>query len=233
MDSNSRNSAYRILLTEDADRIFLVPQDIELPPGQDVMQDLEQQQLHVDITALAQYECDRETASKQLNNTWTAALEAAKSSWQRLFSFTQMTSGEAAVESIKTQLQQGIGSIGPEAQEIFNFSQEMVQSISKAAESNANLEEGEQKEQFIKLFSQVPQVMEQFTQENLEEAFKDPDRWADSLYQQMFHDMDRGKLGQRQERLKSEIQESIARGLRKAGMEPSIDRGKNIGTDSS
>ncbi|MCW5599985.1 hypothetical protein [Nitrosomonas sp.] len=191
--------------------------------GLDPIYDLQETRKLVSLDTIAPYECSQEDAKTHLQNLWETSLESAKQSWLNLYTFSQKTGQEIDIAELRDQFKQGLQMAGPQAQEIFEASQSLVESITSAANNPANLSESDQKDLFKRVFSQLPQLLDQFSEANLEAAAQDPDVWADKLYQQVFGELDKKKHAERQQRLSDEIRESIAEGLRSVGMTPSID----------
>ena len=209
--------------TQDLQRLFLIPTREILLPGLDEIYNLQEKRKLVSLETLSQYSCSQEEAKKHLQNAWKTSLEFTKQAWLNLYTFSQKTGQEINIAELSEQFKQGLQMAGSQAQEIFETSQSLVESITTAANNQENLSETDQKDLFKRVLSQLPQLLDQLSEADLEAAAQDPDAWADRLYQQVFGELDQKKHKQRNQRLTDEVRESIAEGLRSVGMTPSSD----------
>ena len=218
-----KHSSCHLWLTADFRRFFLIPDHTILMSGLDPIYDLQETRKLVSLDTIAPYECSQEDAQSHLQNLWKNSLESTKQAWLNLYTFSQKTDQAINIAELSEQFKQGLQMAGPQAQEIFEASQSLVESITSAANNPENLSESDQKELFKRVFSQLPQLLDQFSETNLEAAAQDPDAWADKLYQQVFAELDQKKHARRKQKLADEIRDSIAEGLRSVGMKPSVD----------
>jgi hypothetical protein len=220
-------SMKHLWFSQDKDAYFLIPCRAVLIPGLDVIQNFREDKKFVSLEALAQYGCTAEKAKQHLYAVWQATLAATKQAWLELYAFSQQSSEEIDMSELGRQFQDGLQAAGPQAQEIFSASRDFVESVVNAAQApQESLSEAEQKDVFKHVFSQLPQLLEQFDRVSLEAATQDPETWAENLYNKVFEKVDREKLARRKEVLAVDIKKSIAQGMRSAGITPSMDRGK-------
>ena len=223
----NKGISFHLWLTQDFKQFFLIPNHTILMSGLDPIYDLQENQKLVSLEAISSYECSQEDAQAHLQALWKTSLESTKQAWIDLYTFSQKTGKEINIAELSEQFKQGLQISSPQTQEIFNTSQALVESITAAANNQENISEAEQKALFKRVFSQLPQLLDQFSKANLEAAARDPDVWADNLYQQVFGELDKKKHEQRNQRIADEVRESIAEGLRAVGITPSIDFDKD------
>ncbi|MEM9214093.1 MAG: hypothetical protein AAGD25_07065 [Cyanobacteria bacterium P01_F01_bin.150] len=192
-------------------------------PGLEPIHDFQNKRKLVSFEEISSYECSQEEAQAHLQTLWKGSLESTKQAWLNLYTFSQKTGQEINIAELSNHFKEGLQMAGPQVQEIFDMSQAFVESITTAVDSQENLSEVDQKDLFKRVFSQLPQLLDQFSEANLEAAAQDPDAWADNLYQRVFGEFDKKKHEQRNQRLADEVRESIAEGLRSVGMTPSSD----------
>lgn len=73
----------------------------------------------------------------------------------------------------------------------------------------------------------MPGLGELLGEEELNKAAADPDAWAKTLQEQFITPAEKAKLKEKEDKLAKEIRESIAEGLRKAGVKPAEDFDKD------
>lgn len=220
MNKDTRNYLW---FTRDLEHLFLIPDRVVFMPGMNAINNLKDELKLVSLDALASYKCSRNEAKQHLCAAWQESLESTKQAWLDLYAFSQLIGQSIDLGELGKQFQEGLQMAGPQAQEIFSASQGFVESVVGAAQTQETLSEAEHKEVFKHVFSQLPQLIDQFSEDNLEAAAQDPDAWADKLYRRVFDEADKEKFAKRKEELANDIRNSIAKGLRSAGMKPSTD----------
>ncbi len=224
-----REIASNLWFTRDFERIFLIPSRTVVMPGMDAIYDLQENQKLVDLDTLSSCECSRDEAKDYLQSQWQSALASTKQAWLDLYTFSQKTGAGIDLDEFGKQFQQGLQMAGPQAQEIFDASRAFVESVNSAAQTQDDTSDGDQKALFKQVFSQLPQLLDQFSDANIEAAAEDPEAWADKLYHSVFAKLDKEKVEKRKRDLAKSVRASIAKGLRSAGMEPLADWDKKPG----
>jgi hypothetical protein len=192
-------------------------------PGLEPIYDLQENQRLVALDALAAFACSPDAAREHLYAEWQDSLEATKQAWLALHSFSERSGQTLDLAGMSKQFQEGLEMAGAQAQEAFAAGQALVESMVATAQNTGSLPESEQKALFKRVFAQLPQLLEQFSDAGLEQAAEDPDAWANKLYQQVFGETEQRKRDQRRQNLANEIRASIAERLRAAGIKPSTD----------
>lgn len=214
-----------IWFTRDLQHVFLIPERAVLIPGMDEIHDMRDNRRLVSVTDLSAYTCSREAAKEHLYAAWQMSLNATKQAWLDLYGFSQQTGEAIDTDELGRQFKEGLEMAGPQAQEIFSAGQGIVESVMEAAQSEHTRPQSEQKELFKHVFSQLPALLDQFSEDKLDAAAQDPDVWAEQLYRMVFEEADKEKHARRKEKLAADVRESIAKGLRSAGMKPTMDWG--------
>lgn len=218
--------------TQDKEHLFLISDRAVLMPGMEVIHNFQEEQKFVLLDALTSYQCSMDEAKRHLYAIWQASLESTKKAWLDLYTFSQKTGESIDLSELGKQFQEGLRMVGPQAQEIFSASQGFVESVVGAAQTQDTLPESEQRELFKRVFSQLPQLLDQFSEDKLDAAAQNPDVWAEKLYRMVFEGADNERHAKRKEELASDIRKSIAKGLRSAGMKPSMDWKETEGMDN-
>lgn len=214
------NPSHHLWFTEDFTRFFLIPERTILVPGLEAICDLRENRRLVSIAALSIYACSQEEGRQHLYTAWQEGLETAKQAWLDLSAFAGRSGQGIDVAEMSRQFQEGFKATGPEAGDIFDMTRDLVESIFRAANEESQISEAEGRAVFKRVFSQLPQLMDQFSRENLEAAAADPEAWAESLYTRVFGEQEQKRLEQRKNELAEEIRASIEARLVAAGMKP-------------
>jgi hypothetical protein len=213
--------------TQDFKQLFLIPERFILAPGLEVIHDLQEQKKLVSLAALTHYECSLDAAQEHLLQVWRNALKESQQAGLNLAKFAQAQDQNLDLTQLRNQLvdslQMVTPGLAPELNDIVTLSQTWVESVVSAAHTSESESDESKQRLFKQVFSQLPQLLEQFSEANLEQASQDPEAWAKQLYQQVFADIEREKHAQHQKKLANDIQQSIAERLRAVGIQPSID----------
>jgi hypothetical protein len=204
--------------SKEAARYFLLPENIETVPGEFSLEDLDGNVISVDLATVIKYETLEAVAEAHLRTAYRSALDETKTSLLRIQKFSQLT-GKSNPAQLEQMVRAAFKELSTEEQKPFSMGKEMVEDIlSSINRKDANPEE--QQEEFKQIFSKVPDLMKYFEGAELEKAMKDPEAWAKAMNEQLFGEQLEAKRKANNERLKKDIQESIARNMRNAGIEP-------------
>jgi hypothetical protein len=207
-----------ILFDAAGKRFFLVPEDVQLTMGELSVATMDDTIRLVSEAEILPYETVEEVAMAYLRTDYDRLLEETKHALQRINRFAVLT-GRMSADFVQQMAQQEFGKLSPDEQQPFTIGKETIQDLLSSIQQPGATPE-EQMESFRKTFAKVPDILKYFDENNLALAAKNPEAWAKMLNDKMFGDQDAAKKKANSERLKREVQESIARGLRSAGMEP-------------
>lgn len=219
--------------TPDLTRFFLVPERTILAPGLDPIHDLRGGQRLVALGALAAFACTPEEAKAHLQAAWQASLQEAKQAWLDLYQFSQQTGQALDLDAAARQFREGLALAGPPAEDAFAAGQAFVESVVAAAEDAGALSEDEQKAVFQRVFAQLPELLDQFSDASLARAADDPEAWAKGLHDRVFGEAEARRRDRRRQELADDVRASIATRLRQAGLTPSVDFGREAGGDDA
>jgi hypothetical protein len=207
-----------ILYDSAGKRFFLMPADMELTPGELPVATMDDAVRFVSEAEILPYETVEEVAMAYLRTDYDGLLEDTRQALQRINRFAVLT-GRMSTDFIQQMAQQEFAKLTPEEQQPFTIGRETIEEVLASIQQPGATPE-QQMESFRKSFAKVPDILKYFDENNLALAAKDPEAWAKMLNEKMFGEQDTAKKKANSERLKREVQESIARGLRSAGMEP-------------
>jgi hypothetical protein len=207
-----------ILYDSAGKRFFLVPADMELTTGELSVATMDDAVRSVSETEILPYETVEDVAMAYLRTDYDRLLEDTKQALQRINRFAVLT-GRMSTDFIQQMAQQEFAKLTPEEQQPFTIGKETIEEVLASIQQPGATPE-QQMESFRKSFAKVPDILKYFDENNLALAAKDPEAWAKMLNEKMFGEQDAANKKANSERLKRDVQESIARGLRSAGMEP-------------
>ena len=199
-------------------RFFLVPEEVQLALGEFSVTTMDDTIRLVSEAEILPYETVEAVAMAHLRTDYDRLLEETKHALQRINRFAVLT-GRMNTEFIQNMAQQEFAKLSPEEQHPFTIGKETIEEVLASIQQPGATPE-QQMESFRKSFAKVPDILKYFDENNLALAAKDPEAWAKMLNEKMFGEQDAAKKKANSERLKREVEESIARGLRSAGMEP-------------
>lgn len=202
---------------------FLIPTTIDPKNGKFAIRDLDGNEKSVDLDDITAFKTSEESILTFLKTDYDEKLKSVRESLLTLNAFAAQTgkfNEDQLTEFAKTEFDKLSG----EEQGPFTFGKEMIEDL-MAGINDKNASPEEQMQNFQKTMGKVPDVMKYFDENNLALAAKDPEAWAKTIHDKMFGEQEAAKKSAYTENLKKEVQESIARGLRAAGMEP-IDTSK-------
>lgn len=208
-------------VTSDFTRFFLIPARVLPAPGLESIYDMQGNKRLVSLASLALFSCSQERAREHLHAGWQASLAATRQAWLDLYNFCQRTGQELDLNELGRQFREGLDMADERAREAFDMGRALTESVAAAAQGSGS--EAEQQALFKKVFRQLPQLLEQFSDESLERAAEDPEAWAQRLSQQVFGEAEQRRKDRQRQKLAEEIQASIAARLREAGLTPSAD----------
>ncbi|HYF32567.1 MAG TPA: hypothetical protein VD993_15690 [Chitinophagaceae bacterium] len=204
---------------------FLVAAATDLPKGNDELQDMSGNTINTDITLLQPHECTAKQAQQHLEQEWNEAVEQSKRAWAQLYRLTELSGRGYDMEQLKKSLLDGLSTSGSGvAHEAFGHGKAAVEELLKAVEAGDPGSPEEEQNIFKNIFRQMPGLENLMTEEEWNKAAADPDAWAKKLREQFITPAEKAKMKEREDKLAAEIRESIAEGLRKAGIKPAGDR---------
>jgi len=207
----------KLLISEDKQYVFRLSVDIVIETGDYPVMDMAGMRSMVKRSFIEPFQIEREEILLDLRKKYDESLKQTKRCLTDLTAFVGMfgTTESRFLE----QLTDGWIDDSNDSQEVFNLSKEIVEEVLSSI-SKKDATEKEQQENFKKTMGKIPEVLKYFDTDQLELAAKDPEAWAKAMHEKMFGEQESEKRRADSERLKTEIEESIARGLRSAGMEP-------------
>ena len=212
------NKNTQIWKSTSTDDYFLIASNESLKPGAYTIEDLNGNQKSVDLKPILPFRTSEENILEFLKSDYEEKLKAVRESLVTLNAFAVRT-GKFDESSLKNLVKTEFDKMSEEEQEPFTFGKELIEDLmSSINDKNATPEQ--QMANFQKTMGKVPEVMKYFDENNLALAAKDPEAWAKTIHDKMFGEEEKAKKAAYTENLKREVQESIARGLREAGMEP-------------
>jgi len=207
---------------------FLIPSDLTLPAGNEVLEDFDGHTVSVELTALQHYGITFTRAQEFLETKWKEAVEQSKKAWNNLNSLSLITGKGYNMDELKDSLTGIFSHEDPAVKQAFDQGKLAVESLVQSVQNGDPKSKEEQKAVLKRIFDLMPGLGNAFDDQTLEEAVKDPDAWAKKLEEQFLKPQeDQQGKEQSQNRLAKDIQESIASALRKAGITPSADFDKN------
>lgn len=208
---------FSIYISDNKDRFFRIPESVILEPGETILFDLDGNRHEVDSTRIEQFETPKEVLIQQLRFEYDESVNHTKRCLTTLTGFAAICG-----ETEPYFLQQLTGSNPDTFSDMtapFAFGKELVEEL-LFAQGKKDATPEEQQQDFKKIVEKIPELLKYFDDENLQQAALDPETWANEMHKKMFGDQDNAKKNADIERLKREVQESIANGLRSAGIEP-------------
>lgn len=202
----------------DTNDYFLVPENSVLKKGDYIIQDLNGNERSVDVSDIRPFAASEESILDFLKTDYTEKVKSVRESLFTLNAFAAQT-GKFDEASLKDLAKTEFEKQSREEQGPFAFSKDIIEDL-MAGISDTNASPEEQMQHFKTTMDKVPDVMKYFDEHNLALAAKDPEAWAKTIHDKLFGEQEAKKKAADTERLKKEVQESIARGLRKAGMKP-------------
>ena len=203
---------------------FLLPVDIVFPAGNNVLENMSGNTISTNEDWLQAHTCSQQAAQQHLENQWNESVEQSKQAWAQLYRLSELSGRGYDMNNLKKGLLDGLAQQNPGVHQAFEQGKSAVEELLKAVAAGDPGSSEEEKNVFKKIFSQVPGFEELFSQEELEKAAADPDAWAKKLQEQFITPAEKAKLKEREEKLAAEIRESIAAGLRKAGIKPAGEK---------
>lgn len=195
---------------------YHIPASADLGRGSTAIASLKDEQRTVDAERLAAYTITKEQALAALRDEYALQLEHTKEALIALNLFAAH-SGQNDEEFIRQQTTGEFNFQGGD--QPFAAGKEIVEDL-LGSMRNPGATTKEQEDAFMRTFGKVPQLMHYFDKENLALAAKNPEKWAKEMHDKLFGEQEAAKKKARSAKLKQEVRESIARGLRQAGMEP-------------
>lgn len=197
---------------------FLIPVDIQVSKGEYRIEQFDKNEKFLAKKELIPFLAIEKNILEKLKTDYKQAIEKTKESLVYLNQFAFMT-GQITEESIKNIIKTEFDSLKENEQEPFVMGKELVQELIKNVKKT-DLNEEESKEAFKSTFQKVPEILSYFEENKLSEAANDPEAWANEMYQKMYGNIDQKRKSMEKNNLKNEIKESIAKGLRDAGIAP-------------
>lgn len=195
---------------------YKIPENIEFPQGVDIFQNLLGEIRTTNAVLFEQYLISEEDAFLYLKNSYTAQLDNTKKALMALNIFAVQTG-----RNDQSFMEQMVRDEFSDAEKDTPFAKgkDIVEGLLGHIRDTGKTEQ-EQQADFINLFGKIPDVAKFFDEKTLEEAAKNPEKWANEMNEKFFGKENAAKNKAKAEKLKKEVRESIERGLRSAGMEP-------------
>lgn len=197
---------------------YLVPSDSQFTSGTETVVSLEEEEQKVVLQELEPFRVPEEEVLQFLDNTYRSQLEATKQALIRLNRFAAL-SGKMDEDFIRKMAQTEFDRLNPDEQQPFTMGKEMITELLASVQQPGVTPE-EQLASFQKTFTKVPDILKYFDENNLALAAKNPEAWANEMHEKLFGEQEDAAKQAKTDRLKKEVQESIARGLKSAGMTP-------------
>lgn len=204
--------------SENQQNFYLLPKNLVVFPGTDVLVNLDDEKMFIQLEQMAEFKCSPERAKAHLDQSWQSALDAAKKAIGHVQAFAQMQGKSVDTDSMEQSLNAVLGG-ETDVSQAFKAGKEAVESIMQGVKAE-KAGEGNPAESFDKLLGHMQELLSLFDENNREAAKKNPEEWTRELYQKFFGEEEAAKKKANKERLNQEVQESINRGLRKAGLTP-------------
>lgn len=195
---------------------FIIPDGTVIPQGSDVLTDLHGKQCMADKQALTAFFVSPDEALSFLKLQYTDQISKTKKALMELNVLAAKT-GKNDPSFIDQMIKDGWSNVEQTAP--FAIGKDIVEGLLGHVRETGKTTE-EQQADFMKLFGRVPEITKFFDEKTLAEAAKNPEKWAAQMNEKFFGEEEAAKRKARTEKLKREVQESIARGLRNAGIEP-------------
>lgn len=202
---------------------FLVPAPMNFSPGNDELEDMSENTVKTDLQSLQSYTCTQQQAQQHLENKWKESVEESKKAWSQLYRLTELSGRGYDRNKLKKGLLDGLEQQGPGVKQAFEHGKAAVEELLKAVEAGEPGSAEEEQNIFKKLIKQMPGLGDLMGEEELNKAAADPDAWAKKLQEQFITPAEKARMKEKEDKLAAEIRESIAAGLRKAGIKPAGD----------
>lgn len=207
----------KLLISEDKQHVFRLSAGIAIETGEYQVIDMAGNRLMVKRSFIEPFQIEREEILLDLRKKYDESVKQTKRCLTDLTAFVGMFG--TAESRFLEQLTDGWIDDSNDSREAFHLSKEIVEEVLSSI-SKKDATEKDQQDDFKRTMGKIPEVLKYFDTDQLELAAKDPETWAKAMHEKMFGEQESEKRKADSDRLKTEIEESIARGLRSAGMEP-------------
>lgn len=210
---------YKILWkSKDFARYFLLPANVKLSLGDFSLIDMDGNEASSDEKDILVFEILEAVAEAHLRTSYRASLDETKKSLLRIQKLAELT-GKSNPKQLAQMLRSAFKELDTDEQVPFTMGKKMVEDILESI-NRKEASPNEQQEDFKKIFSRVPELMKYFEGAELEKGMKAPEAWAKTMNEQLFGEQIEPQKRANNNRLRREIQDSIAENMRKAGIEP-------------